>query len=152
MTGGDAGGASLERMDDSPIVVVTYGGTVHGLDSKTGAPVWQHTLGDYDRSDTIEVNVVDGLVLAYIDTPNVLWCLDYATGAVQGQVKLPFTVGGRPIMLVTDEGIVIAKHSEVACLDRRGQLRWHRRLSDDFKQGGTALAVPGQSRQADLVD
>ncbi len=130
--------------EDRSVLVVAFNRRVVGFEARTGQIRWE-----------TEIDTVFGPIELAIEPPHVyacdakhVFCLDYATGRVVGQVRLPAKYVDRPSMVVDGGLIFIAGAGEVMCLDTRGRTVWHDPL-EGRGAGRMALGLPGNVRQAD---
>jgi outer membrane protein assembly factor BamB len=126
----------------APVLVVTIGGKVFGLDRATGQVLWEHTLNGYGTACALVVQ--DHVV--YAAGMRDLVCLDYLTGRVLWSSAL--APGGRATLLVDGAQLFVGCSGEVECFSLEGKRLWH----NPFKGKGlanVALGVPGSVAQAD---
>lgn len=139
-----------EPTGERRILVVAEGGRITGYDRASGAPVWEHVvkfrvLGlDAVVGGACELAIHAGRVLAVVH--DRLVCLDYASGALIGEVKLA-SVANRPTMLIDGDQLFVASGATVECFTLDGVRVWStpRRLTSH----GSALGFPGNVRAGD---
>ena len=85
----------------------------------------------------------------YVATRDKIICLDYATGAVVGQVPLATTTR-RPAFLIEDDRIYYTGSDRVICLSLDGHLLWQTPHGIPLTHG-PAMGIPGNVRQGDEV-
>ncbi len=83
----------------------------------------------------------------FVGLPNMVVCLDYASGQVVGQVMLP-EPAARPQLLVDGTDVFVITVGSVLCLDPAGNLRW--RVPHGLTvRGSPTVGLPGNVRAGD---
>lgn len=129
--------------EDRSILVTAFNGTLFGLDPTTGAVRWRHALG---HGGTVELQLHAGRVFA--STSQALFCFEYPSGVLLGQVRIPTKYWGRPTMLIEGDRVFLGTSGELSCFDLSGNVLWTQPFQGDGL-GAMALAFPGNVRQAD---
>lgn len=130
----------------SPLVVTGFNGHVIALDPKTGAVVWQTTLGG--RTYNVRLDVSDQLVVVL--GWNELVVLEYATGRIVFRVPVPPNQPSASTMLVDGGLVYLSFLGALTCVSLGEQrVLWHNELPGT-RNGPAAIGVPGRSVQADL--
>lgn len=125
-------------------MVAAFGGKVFGVDRATGAVRWRVVVEEYGAE--VEIAIEAGVVVAC--SSSMLTFVRYATGQVLRQVKLVGEYPRRPIMLVDQGQVLVARNGEVACYSLTGDPLWQQPF-DRQGLGSVALGLPGLVRQAD---
>ena len=141
------GGVELRpwRMN-SPVLIVALGGSVCGVDPKTGAWLWKNALSGGGFGE-VAISVHEGFVIASANGP-LVFCLDSATGNAlwQAATERP----GRATLLVQGDRVYVAKTGVVDCFDLDGHRLWSQQLPA-LGSGRLALGFPGNVVQADDI-
>jgi outer membrane protein assembly factor BamB len=127
-------------------LIVALGGSVCGLDPKTGAWLWKNALPGGGFGE-VAISVHEGFVIASASGP-VVYCLDSSTGAELWRAATEKT--GRATILVEDGRVYVAKTGVVDCYDINGTRLWSQTLPG-MGSGRLALGFPGNVVQADDI-
>ena len=123
-----------------PVVVMTVGGKVLGVDASSGELRWEH---DLEGSSATSLQVTMSRV--YVCSLTTLVCLDYPSGAVRWKEKL----GGRATLILEGGRLYVATtYGELDCYSLDGLRLWHNPLKGKGR-GSVAVGVPGNVTQAD---
>ena len=138
---------------DRTILVTAGAGEICGHDRATGALRWKYEVAfkvfgiNGTLGGAVDLAIQRGRVYAL--TVDRIVCLDYATGALVGEVKLA-KMGSRPTLLVDDDFLYVASRHWLECFTLDGTSVWrHERQST--ASDGLALGLPGNIRQGDEV-
>ncbi len=132
---------------NDPVLVVALGPKLLGLDTSTGAVIFEHKLSTHT---TARIRVHDDRII--VQHRLILSIFRYPDGAVISQWKLPFkgwTHAGT--LLIRGRRAFLACGGEVAAVSiDDGMLLWHQPLP---RRGvyNAALGLPGLEEQADLI-
>ncbi|MBL8953332.1 MAG: PQQ-binding-like beta-propeller repeat protein [Myxococcaceae bacterium] len=129
-----------------PVLIVALGGSVCGVDPKTGAWLWKNALAGGGFGE-VAISVQEGYVIASASGP-VVYCLDSKTGDELWRANTEKS--GRATILVQEERVYVAKTGVVECFDIDGHLLWGQQLPG-MGSGRLALGFPGNVVQADDV-
>jgi outer membrane protein assembly factor BamB len=135
-------------VENRELLIVAGANRILAYRRTDGAVVWAYDLeaGNADWADSpLPVEFVeDRVFVARCDT---LFCLEYATGRLLGQVTLP-DAARRPQLLVDGTDVFVYGRSTVMCLDVGGRVRWQGPHGIAL-QGSATLALPGNVRAGD---
>lgn len=130
---------------DRGVLLSAFGGKLFGLDRMTGHSRWAVEL---EGGSEVELAVEGDTVIAC--TWRRLTFIRYSDGQVLKQITLAGEYPYRPVMLVDDGQIFVARNGEVSCYTLQGDLIWLQPFKG-LGLGAVALALPGNVRQADGV-
>ena len=105
---------------EQPVLIVALGGSVCGVDPKTGAWLWKNALAGGGFGE-VAISVHEGFVIASAAGPAV-YCLDAKTGDQLWRASTEKS--GRATILVQDGRVYVAKTGVVDCFDIDGKLQW----------------------------
>src|SRR6478672_5540169 len=103
---------------EQPVLIVALGGSVCGLDPKSGAWLWKNALPGGGFGE-VAISVHEGFVIASANGP-IAYCLDDKTGNELWRAKTENS--GRATILVQDGRVYVAKTGVVDCFDMDGAL------------------------------
>jgi outer membrane protein assembly factor BamB len=129
---------------EQTILIVAVGGSVNGLDPKTGAWLWKNSLPGGGFGE-VAISVHDDFLIASAAGP-LVYCLDRQTGNEVWRAATEKS--GRATILVQDWRIFVAKSGAVDCFTMDGHLIWSQPLPV-MGSGRLALGFPGNVVQAD---
>ncbi len=131
---------------DQPVLIVALGGSVCGVDPKTGEWLWKNALPGGGFGE-VAISVQEGYVIASANGP-VVYCLDSKSGEElwRAATEKP----GRATILVQEGRVFVAKTSVVECFDLDGHRLWSQ-LLPGMGSGRLALGFPGNVVQADDI-
>lgn len=131
---------------EQPVLVVALGGSVCGVDAKTGAWLWKNAMPGGGFGE-VAIAVSDEVVFASAHGP-LVYCLDLRNG--NELWKAQTQKSGRATILLQGERIFVAKHGVVDCFSWQGHLLWSQELPG-LGSGRLALGFPGNVVQADDI-
>jgi outer membrane protein assembly factor BamB len=132
--------------DERPVLVAAFGGRVFGLEPRTGDVLWEQQF--MVGGGTPELAIAgDRICVVY---QQIFMMLEYPTGRVLAQTKLPVTYRGRATFIIEGERIFIGMGGEIVAVSRDGSVSWTQKFKGKGI-GDIALGFPGNVRQADIV-
>jgi outer membrane protein assembly factor BamB len=129
-----------------PVLIVALGGSVCGIDAKSGAWLWKNALPGGGFGE-VAISVHEGFVIAAANGA-VVYCLDSQTGHELWRAETDRS--GRATILVQDDRVFVARSGVVDCLDLDGHKQWTQALPA-MGSGRLALGFPGNVVQADDI-
>ena len=134
---------SLDQAGTEPILVMTIGGTILGIDPRTGDVSWAHELSAVQAPTALVVTATR----IFACNPPRLVCLEYPTGAKRWSASV--ARGSCPTILLVGELLYVSSAlGHLECFTVEGQPLWHTPLKGRGT-GGVALGMPGNVMQAD---
>lgn len=127
-------------------LIVALGGSVCGIDPKTGAWLWKNALPGGGFGE-VAISVHEGYVIASAAGP-VVYCIDSRNGNELWRAETEKS--GRATILLHDERIYVAKNGVVDCFNIDGMRLWSQTLPG-MGSGRLALGFPGNVVQADDI-
>lgn len=136
------------------LFIVAGNERIVALRRRDGALAWHHVFaedhgiwGPQTSAPTEPLAIEFVGERLFVGLTHMIVCLEYATGRVLGQVKLP-EHAARPQLLFDGEDVFAISHATVLCLDTYGNLRWSapHGLSTS---GSPAIGFPGNVRPGD---
>ena len=131
---------------EQPVLIVALGGSVCGVDPKSGAWLWKNALPNGGFGE-VAISVHEGFVLASANGP-LVYCLDSKTGTEIW--RAPTEHPGRASILLQDDRIYVAKNGVVDCFNIDGIKLWSQQLPG-LGSERLALGFPGNVVQADDI-
>ncbi len=128
--------------EDRSILVTAFAGKLFGLHRDDGCIAWTRLLGG---GHEVEILIDCGRV--YATQGREVHCVDYETGELVWEVKMPNAYEGRPTMVVERDHLFVGSAGEVSCLSLQGEVVWTQHFVN-MGIGAVALGFPGNVRQA----
>lgn len=130
------------------LLVVGYADRIVAFRRSDGAIAWAYELSNatgYPQLGPLAIEFDHDRVL--VAKADALLALDYGTGRVVFEVKLPEHTH-RPQLIVDGQDIVVATVSLIVCVGRDGSVRWSVPHGAQL-HGSPTLAFPGNIRPGD---
>lgn len=135
-------------VENRVLVIVAGANRILAFRRTDGAVEWAYDLeaGANDFGDSpLPVEIVEERV--FVARSDRLFCLEYATGRLVGQVPIPG--GGRRAQLLVDGSeVFVYGTTTLMCMDLEGRVRWQQ-PHGIVLNGSATLALPGNVRPGD---